>query len=216
MEFRVAGRRLPILMLTLVALATGVARAEEVIDRVLAIVGGEIITLTDVMAAHDLGLVSAGPADDPVREILPRLIDREMILAEVDRYVPPEPSAEAVDAEMRATRGRFASDQAFQTALSRSGIDESHLRETLRQDLRIRAYLEQRFAVPPLSDEELGRYYREHLPAFTRGGEVMPLATVRGQLVQAATAERREQIVNKWVAGLRRRTEIIDLSLTTR
>ncbi|PYR29133.1 MAG: hypothetical protein DMF92_12560, partial [Acidobacteria bacterium] len=58
------------------------SRAGETIDRVLALVAGQLITLTDVTAARDLGLVSADAAADPVRAVLSKLIDRELILAE--------------------------------------------------------------------------------------------------------------------------------------
>lgn len=118
----------------------------ETIDRVLAVVAGQLITLTDVTAARDLGLQSADNAADPVRAILSKLIDRELILAEVDRYAPPEPAADAIDRDVERIRARFTSAEGLASALARSGIDEKHLREILRQDLRIRAYLEQRFA----------------------------------------------------------------------
>ena len=72
-------------------------------------------------------------------------------------------------------RARFPSPAAFDAALARSGIDEKHLRETLRQDLRIRAYLDQR---------------------FTR---------------RRAIAGRRS--IDEWMAGLRRRGDVIDLYL---
>jgi hypothetical protein len=123
--------------------------AAETIDRVLAVVAGQLITLTDVTAATDLGLQSADGAADPVRAVLSKLIDRELVLAEVDRYAPAEPTAEAVDREVQRVRQRFSSPEAFDSALARSGIDEAHLRETLRQDLRMRAYLDQRFSVSP-------------------------------------------------------------------
>jgi hypothetical protein len=125
-------------------LAAGVVRAET-IDRVLAVVAGQLITLSDVIAARDLGLEPAGGAADPVRAVLTKLIDRELMLAEVDRYGPPEPTTEAVDREVERVRARFPSPDAFNAALERSGIDEKHLRETLRQDLRMAAYLDQRF-----------------------------------------------------------------------
>src|SRR4051812_40065064 len=130
------------------ALAACAVRAET-IDRVLAVVAGQLITLTDVTAAADLGLQSPGAAADPVRAVLDKLIDRELVLAEVDRYAPAEPSAESVDREVVQVRQRFPSSAAFDAALARSGIDEKHLRETLRQDLRMRAYLDQRFSVSP-------------------------------------------------------------------
>src|SRR5258708_26423734 len=142
---RIAKCRLQIGIALLVSLAGHVARAET-IDRVLAVVERQLITLSDVTAATDLGLQSADGAADPVRAVLSKLIDRELVLAEVDRYAPPEPTAEAVDREVQRVRERLRSPAAFDAALARSGIDEKHLRETLRQDLRIRAYLDQRFS----------------------------------------------------------------------
>ena len=149
----------------------------EVIDRVLAVVGGSLITLSDVNAAYDLGLAKPQDASDRVRGVLSQLIDRELQLAEVDRYAPPEPSAADVDHEVQAVRSRFPSPEAFETILARSGVDLAHLRETVRKNLRIRAYLDQRFS---------------------------------------ASDARRQQVVDDWIAGLRRRADIIDLYLVGR
>jgi len=139
----------------LVRFAPGAA-AEEVIDRVLAVAVGDVITLSDVKAATVLGLIDPGSAADPVREVLSRLIDRALILDEVDRYVPPEPSTEAVEQAFAAVRARFDSDRAFAKVLALVGLTESGLRRTLREDLRIRAYLDQRFpATAPEGRETL-------------------------------------------------------------
>ena len=148
----------------------------EVIDRVLAVVGGSLITLTDVNASLELGLVPPPEGDDPVRGALSRLIDRELQLAEVDRYAPPEPSSADVDRELQIVLSRFPSRETFDAILARSGIDLTQLREKMRENLRIRAYLDQRF--PP--------------------GDTRP------------------QVVDDWVAGLRRRADIIDLYLVGR
>jgi hypothetical protein len=153
------------------------AAADEVIDRVLAVVAGDVIMLSDVAAARDLGLVTPEPGQDPVRSVLSRLIDRSLILEEVDRYAPPEPSSEAIADAMRTVQSRFADAQAFSDALARVGLDEKHLSETLRQDLRIRTYLDQRFT--------------------------------------ADTAVRRQTMIDEWMAGLRRRAQVIDLYATT-
>jgi hypothetical protein len=126
--------------------ATAVAAADEIIDRVMAVVAGDLIMMSDVRAARELGLVEPGNAPDPDREVLTRLIDRALVLAEVDRYAPPEPNATEVDAEVEAVRRRFGSPAALEGVLGRLGLDENYLREELREDLRIRAYLDQRFA----------------------------------------------------------------------
>jgi hypothetical protein len=142
---QIAKCRLQIGFTLLLALLAGHVGRAETIDRVLAVVAGQLITLSDVTAATDLGLQSPDGAADPVRAVLSKLIDRELVLAEVDRYAPAEPTTEAVDREVLRVRQRFASAAAFTAALERSGIDEQHLRETLRQDLRMQAYLDQRF-----------------------------------------------------------------------
>jgi hypothetical protein len=144
----------------------------EVIDRVLAVASNHVIMLSDVTAARELGLQPAGGAADPVRAILDRLIDRELMLAEVERYAPPEPPAEAIDQELRAVRDRAASPAAFAAALAHSGIDEPHLRDTLRQNLRIRAYLDQRFSP---SDPRRQSLIDEWVASLRRRGDVVDL-----------------------------------------
>jgi hypothetical protein len=196
------------------ALAASHARAGETIDRVLAVAAGELIMLSDVTAARDFALVTSDPAaPDPIRAVLDRLIDRQLVLAEVERYAPAEPAAEAVDRELQIVRARFPTRQAFEAALARSGIDENHLRETLRQDLRIRAYEDQRFTVPAPSDEELRAYFASHTRMFARDGQAPLFDEVRADIARAVLAEKRVALIEEWIAGLRRRADVIDLYL---
>jgi hypothetical protein len=185
--------------------------AGEIIDRVLAVAAGNLIMLSDVRAALELGFVSPGSVPDPVREVLSRLIDRALMLAEVDRYAPPEPSAEAVDRAVQAVRLRFSTPEAFAAALARVGMGDKYLRETVREDLRIRAYLDQRFTVVAPTDDDLGRYYRDHTDVFTRNGRLIPFDEARQDVVQAVVTDRRRALVDEWVTALRRRAEIADL-----
>jgi hypothetical protein len=120
--------------------------ADEIIDRVLAVVAGDVIMLSDVRAARDLGLMDPGTAADPERVVLSQLIDRALILDEVERYAPPEPNAEVLERALNDVHDRFKSDRDFDAALARVGLDARQLRAMLRQNLRIRAYLDQRFA----------------------------------------------------------------------
>ena len=190
--------------------------ADEIIDRVLAVVAGDVITLGDVAAARDLGLVPAGATADPIRDVLARLIDRSLMLAEVDRYAPPEPTSDAVDREVQVVRSRAANPQAFESSLARAGMDEKYLREILRQDLRVRAYIEERFTVPPPTDEELAAYHRDHAASFSRNGQILPFDEAHPAIVQSVIAERRQAMVDTWIAGLRRRADITNIYLTSK
>jgi|RhiMethySRZTD1v2_1073278.scaffolds.fasta_scaffold351186_2 hypothetical protein len=188
-------------------LMSAAAPGAEMLDRVLAVVSGDLILMSDVRAARTFGFVTV-EGDDPGGQALTRLIDRALILAEVERFAPPEPESAAVDSGVAALRQRFPSQAAFAAALAQTGIEERHLREYVRQDLRMNAYLDQRFTSIPPPEDELGRYYREHPDLYTQNGVLMPFDAARAEIVRLLTAQSRRTLVNDWVAGLRRRADV--------
>jgi parvulin-like peptidyl-prolyl isomerase len=144
---RAQGKGLRAAVAALLLLAATVAAAET-IDRVLAVVAGQLIMLSDVNAVRDLGIVKVrADSPDPTADVLASLIDRELMLAEVDRYAPPEPDPADIDRDVATVRARFSTQKAFDDVLARSGFDTMHVRELVRQNLRLKAYLDQRFAI---------------------------------------------------------------------
>jgi hypothetical protein len=192
------------------------AAGAEVIDRVLAVVGGHIITLSDVRAATELGLVSTAGAADPIGAALDHLIERKLMLGEVERYQPPEPEAAAVAALLNTVRGRFPSEAVFGDVLRLTGTTETRLREMLRDELRIQAYLDERFAgAARPTDEEVARYVDEHRDQFIRDGRPMPTAEALAAARDQLAAERRRALVAEWIAELRSRADVTNLYLST-
>jgi hypothetical protein len=118
----------------------------ELVDRTLAIVGGQAITLSDVRAALALGLLDDLTPDADVRAATERLIERTLILREVQRYAPAEPSHEAIEAGVASIAARFADAEALATAMASVAFSDRHLRAWVRDGLRITAYIDQRFA----------------------------------------------------------------------
>lgn len=136
-------------------LLTAPLRADDVVDRVLAVVGTTVITASDVHMARTLGRVRAETAPDPVRAAADQLIDRALILAEVDRFAPPEPSPDALDEAYDTVVVRHGGATSFGALLTRLGLDEAQVRALLREDLRMRAYLDQRFAADTAEAQQL-------------------------------------------------------------
>ena len=163
----------------LIACSLAAARlcADEVIDRVVAVVAGDIILLSDLRAARELNLVEVQGDLDPDRAALMRLIDRSLMLAEVERYAPPAPGEEAVDTAVNEVRRRFPSAQAFADALARAGLEEPNVREILRENLRIQAYLDQRFAAETV--ERQRELIDEWLTGLRRRAEIVDLYAAR-------------------------------------
>lgn len=198
-----------------IVMAGSAASGQEIIDRILAVVSGTVITQTDAQAAIGLGLVNTSGARDPMAAALGQLVERELILHEVDRFSPPEPEAPAVDARVRTARSRFPSDAAFASAIAGWGIDESRLREIVKNDLRIQSYVDQRFgAAGQPTDEDVAGYYRDHPDEFTRNGRMLPFPEAADLARARLSSERRRALIAEWVDGLRRRAEVIELYLT--
>lgn len=151
-------------------LAIAAPLAAETIDRVLAVAAGQLIMESDVVGMRDLGFVTPDSGANADASVLSKLIDRELMLAEVDRYAPPEPESAQIDRDLAAVRARFPSEQAYDAVLNRAGLQPANVREIVRQNLRLEAYLAERF------------------------------------VVQDGDQQRRQAMIDEWVAGLRRRS----------
>lgn len=182
-------RRVFVLAFGFWLLALGPVAHAEIIDRVLAILPGQIITLSDVEAALDLGLVEAPAGTDRVASALSAVIDRVLMLNEVRRVSPPEPSAAAIDARVARIHQRFSTPAELSRVLAARGLDETVLRLYAADDLRLASYLDERFtAAAQPTDEEI-----------RQAGE---------SARQRLTDERRRTLIGAWTAELRRRADV--------
>ena len=150
-----AFRRNTVLLL-LVVLGVIPARA-EIIERIMAIVGGQPVLLSDVNAALQFRQVEppAGTAD-PLAYALDRLVERALILTEVDRFQPPEPAPVEINLRVEELEQRAGSAAVFTKALAVTGMTRDRLRRHIRDDLRIETYLNQRFGTNPNLAERSG------------------------------------------------------------
>lgn len=193
--------------LALCASTPRVARA-ELLDRLVAVVAGSPIMLSDVQTALEFGLIEVAQGEDAPKRALDQLIDRVLMFGEVERYGPGEPDPAAVATALGRVRDRLGLDR-YLAALSRVGLDEARLAAWLRDDLRLERYLGQRFdALAEPTDDEVAAYYRDHPSEFTRDGQLLPLDDVQARLRERLATERREVLVAEWVASLRRRADI--------
>ena len=142
--------------------------AQQLLDRVVARVGAAPITQTDVDAALAFGVIDR-QAGEPVKQ----MIDRRLILAEVNRFPPPEPDFRVVQdlmVKMKATAGPDVN-----AVMKRTGVDDNRLSELARETLRIRSYMLQRFGNSARSEEQMARW----LSDLRARGDVAEMPTAR-------------------------------------
>jgi hypothetical protein len=180
---------------------------QQLLERVVARVNGYAITLTDVRAALALGVVDAPAGANGEAVATDRLVDRQLVLAEVARFAPPEPDAVLIATEVAGVVARAGPGLA--TLMASTGIDEASIRDIARDNLRIQAYLDQRFgATVQLTEDEVTQYYRIHPDEFTRDGILAPFGEVEARVRTRAGDERRAALVTQWVRDLRARADV--------
>lgn len=185
------------------------AGAQQLLDRVLARIGTEAITQTDVQALVEFGLVDAKTPTDPAA--IRQAIERQLELKEVARFPPPEPPPAAVDQQLAAMNARVT--DRLETVMRVTGLDEARVRSLARDTLRIRQYLDQRFGITTqVSEDEARKYFEAHRDEFTRNGQPLSFEEAAADARQRASAERQQKAVAQWLQDLRTRSEVVLVS----
>jgi hypothetical protein len=138
------------LLAGLVVIAGHTAAAQTVTDQMVSKFNGEVIMQSDVRHARVLKLVKVGAgAGDDV--ILVALENRRLVLAELARSAPVEPSADERAARRREWEGALEGAN-IASLLAQAGMSDAALDAWLRDDVRIQKYVDQRVAGMPASD----------------------------------------------------------------
>jgi hypothetical protein len=179
-----------------------------VVDRLVAVVSGQPIMASDLRAARALGLVTASQALDDAA-LLDRLVVRELMRAEVERFSTTMTDVDrgiAVRADAAARTERAGGE----AGLAVLGLSPGRLLAWLEDDVRIEHYMRQRFdAASQPSDDEALTWFQIHERDYLRDGRPRPFAEVRDEVRARLAAERRQALVDEWIAGLRRRAVVV-------
>ena len=180
----------------------------ELIDRVLAVVEGQVIMLSDVRGHLDLRLTAPPHAADPTL-VLTALIERQLILDEAARFVEAPPSDE-VEARLAEVVRRVGGTEAFQERLLRVGFTVDDLRQVLRGDLRVERYLARRFvSARQPTEDEVAVYFRDHADEFLTNGVLPSFDAARGEARRRLSEGLRQERIDDWVASLAERADVV-------
>jgi hypothetical protein len=188
----------------------------RVVEEIVAVVRNprgapaRVVTLTKLEEEARVALVSRGATDaawrpldvEALRAALGWLLDQTLVADEAARLRLDELDREAIEAELRRFRARFATPAEFQRFLRVAELTQEELTVTLARSLRVQRYLESRVGRGArVDDAEVETYLRE------RGASLE--ATGAREAVRAHLAEEKVAAdVKELVAGLRARAEI--------
>lgn len=203
------------ILLGLLVAPVGLPARAEVVDQVAAVVDREIITLS---ALHWL-IEYRGfqvPEDPEQRksfhlEILHQLIDQKLIAQEAEQSPLIRIDPEDVEVFVENYRRRFPDEESFQQRLRQMEMTFSDLRQLVRRQLAVNAFIELRFEpfIIVLPDDIQAYYNEELVPELERRSQsVPPLELVEENIRQILTVERTNQELDQWSRNARRRSRV--------
>jgi hypothetical protein len=193
-------------VLVLLLLRPGRAPA-ELIDRVLAAVNNDVVTLTDLRTAEAFNAAVGGKAGGAGAEsgTLEGLVNRKLLLQEAARVKFDEAPDQEVAAELDTLRRQLGTDEAFQRLLNGMHANEEQLRRLLRERLLIERFLQKKIGIfARATREEVQQYYAGHRREFAD----RPFPEVQKKLTATLSEQKAGQQLDQFIGELRARADI--------
>lgn len=185
-----------------------------VIDRISVVIGNSIVKQSDIdrdmrvtefLNGQPLNLGSASR-----KAATNRLIDQVFIRREIKVGDYPEASPKQAESELEAIRKeRFRTDQAFQQALRRYGLNPLELKSQFQWQLTVLQFVDMRFKPAAfVSDAEIEKYYRDHTAALKRQTGKSSLNELRQHITNILSGEKVNKLFFAWLDEQRKESQI--------
>jgi len=183
----------------------------EIIDRIVAVINEEVITLTDVRIAEDFGLYAEEIEEeggDPRSQILERLIDQKVVIQLSSEEVLIK--GEELDELLMQITQRLGADE-VERRLAQFGLAREDLRDYIREIIRYKSIISQIFSrVNPVSLKEIEDYYQEiYIPAQKEQKvEPQPMMEILDEIESRVKQEKTKAQIEDWINNLREKSDI--------
>jgi len=202
------------------AARTAVAyEAQKVVDQILTLVNGEVITRTDLLWSIALDPKAPNPtgglSSDILRQKLDVMIDERLIAQEAARIPAAAISPEDLTKKRAQLVSQFASEAAFRQRIESVGLTAAKLDDLIRARIQIDRFVDFRFrSFAFVREQEVQRYYDERLaPQIRSAGQVPPpIEQVREKISENLKQEKINQDIDRWLTSTRQRADIVQLA----
>ena len=195
---------------------TAVAGERVVLDRVVAVVNGDLILESDL--DEETRMAAFQPFADRTavtrEQLVERLIDRDLILQQI-RLQPQAQIMDAqVDAELRVLRKNIPecaaygceTDAGWEKFVAAQGFTAEELRERWRQRMEVLRFVEARFRMGiRISQTEMDAYYKGTLvPAYEKERVTPPAeAAIADRIQEILLQQQVDRLLDDWLTSLR-------------
>lgn len=202
----------PFIIVVAVMFFLGPVRGQdETVDRILALVNDQVITLTDVRIAKAFGLYEKRQESTPegtIEQVLRKLIDQKLVI-QVTSDV-----ASVDQEEMNSFLDKISEEMGrdkFQEELDKFGMKRIDLRPYVYERILFDRILSARFDRDvSVTLEEIKHYYDTRYVPAQRGKGLQPksMLDVFDEIESALRREKSEADVEEWLKNLREKSDI--------
>ncbi|MBS1814377.1 MAG: SurA N-terminal domain-containing protein [Acidobacteria bacterium] len=189
----------------------------ESLDRIVAIVNGEIILESDVeeemrwAKLQPYRTLRAGSERD---QALSRLIDRTLIMQQEQGYVQAPLKEEEIDEEVKQMRDdlpaceryKCQTEEGWRRFLAENGFTEQNVRNRVKLRMQVLRFIQQRFrAGIRISDQQIDDFYKNTmLPQYAKEHATPPpLESVSARIEQVLLQQQVSSLLDQWLKTLR-------------
>lgn len=188
------------------ALAPGVCAEAVLLDKIVAVVNAEVLTLQDF--EDHLALLKVfqpRPVELDREQAFQRFIDQTLMRQEALRTKIVMVEELEVTQQLRALEQQPGGGEALARVMQERGISLSHVRIWLRNQVIVRGFIDRRIRLfVRVSDSEVTHYYQAHQPAI---GEPLSDA-IREQILRILVEQRVNARVAQLVEELKRKANL--------
>ncbi|HEV2276379.1 MAG TPA: peptidylprolyl isomerase [Acidobacteriaceae bacterium] len=199
-----------------------------VLDRVVAVINGDVILESDVQEETRFGALQPDEAEagrNSAKTALQRLIDRDLILQQIRalQVKVVTPAQAEVDRQLTELRKEIPAcaqyhcetDSGWHDFLRANGLTEPEVQAHWRQRLEILSFIQSRFgAGVRISRAEASEYYnKSFVPEFVkRKLKPPPLSAVSGRIEEILLQQRVNTFLRDWLQSLKDEGSVAILS----
>jgi hypothetical protein len=200
------------------------ARGDEV-DRVVAIVNGELILDSDVDRERRFAaLLPYGEATGPYNReaAIERLINRDLILQQVELQPGDVITQQAAAKDLAALRKSIPAcerdhcetEEGWNTFLATEGFTDESLTSLWRERMQVLAFIELRFRMGiRITPAEIQEYYKKTLlPEYAaQHATAPPLSAISNRIQEVLLQQRVSKLLDDWLNSLRAQGNVVVL-----
>ena len=183
------------------ALAAPATTAQQVVDRIVARINGDVLTLSELRElASFQQLTGAKPGTDA--ELLRQLVDQWMVSADAHAEQFPRPSETVVTQAFGQMESQFPSPDAFHRRLKELELTQTAVRRQLERQVFLLRYLDQKFrAAVQVDAAQVESYYQKELAQqmAARGQQAPPLESVQDQIRELLVQREISRLAERWL-----------------